>query len=64
MIKTIGKDVLFPGQKSEPAAKQDLAVGQNLMDILRENQERWAGMAANMTGVKQRIIIVNMGVII
>ena len=62
MIKTIVKDVFFLGQKSEPAAKQDLAVGQDLMDTLRANQERCVGMAANMIGVKKRIIIVNLGI--
>jgi peptide deformylase len=62
MIKTIVKDVFFLGQKSEPAAKQDLAVGQDLMDTLQANRERCVGMAANMIGVKKRIIIVNMGI--
>ena len=62
MIKTIVKDVFFLGQKSEPAAKQDLAVGQDLMDTLQANRERCVGMAANMIGVKKRIIIVNAGI--
>ena len=62
MIKTIVKDVFFLGQKSEPAAKQDLAVGQDLMDTLQANRERCVGMAANMIGIKKRIIIVNLGI--
>ena len=62
MIKSIVKDVFFLGQKSEPATKQDVSVGQDLMDTLRANQDHCVGMAANMIGVKKRIIIVNMGI--
>ena len=62
MIKPIVKDVFFLGQKSETATKQDLSVGQELMDTLRANQNHCVGMAANMIGVKKNIIIVNMGI--
>ena len=62
MIRPIVKDVLFLGQKSEPATKQDLPVGQDLMDTLRANQDRCVGMAANMIGVRKKVIIVNMGI--
>ena len=62
MIKPIVKDVFFLGQKSEPATKQDLSVGQDLMDTLRANQDHCVGMAANMIGIKKKIIIVNMGI--
>ena len=61
MIKRIVKDVFFLGQKSDPATKQDLPVGQDLRDTLAANQERCVGMAANMIGVRKRIIIVNIG---
>ena len=61
MIKPIVKDVFFLGQKSGPATKQDLSVGQDLQDTLTANQERCVGMAANMIGVRKRIIIVNIG---
>ncbi len=61
MVKPIVKDGFFLGQKSEPATKQDLGIGQDLQDTLHANQERCVGMAANMIGVKKRIIIVNMG---
>jgi len=54
--------MFFLGQKSEPATRQDLPVGQDLMDTLRANQDRCVGMAANMIGVKKRIIIVNIGI--
>lgn len=61
MIKSIVRDVLFLGQKSVPATKDDLQVGRDLMDTLRANRERCVGMAANMIGVRKKIIIVNMG---
>ena len=61
MIKSIVKDVLFLGQKSEPATKEDLQIGRDLQDTLRANRERCVGMAANMIGYKKNIIIVNMG---
>ena len=32
------------------------------MDTLRANQDHCVGMAANMIGVKKKIIIVNMGI--
>ena len=57
------KDILFLGQKSEPATKQDLSVGQDLQDTLQANRDRCVGMAANMIGVRKKIIIVNMGLI-
>ena len=63
MEKPIVQDVLFLSQKSEPAARQDLSVGQDLMDTLRANQDHCVGMAANMIGVKKRVIIVNMGIL-
>ena len=63
MIREIVKDVFFLAQKSEPATKDDLAVGRDLMDTLRANRERCVGMAANMIGVKKNIIIVNMGMV-
>ena len=62
MIRPIVKGVLFLGQKSESATKQDLPVGQDLMDTLRANQDRCVGMAANMIGVRKKVIIVNMGI--
>ncbi len=63
MIKPIMKDVLFLGQKSEPATKADLQVGIDLQDTLAAHREECVGMAANMIGIKKRVIIVNMGMI-
>lgn len=63
MIKPIIKDIFFLGQKSDPATRQDVNVGQDLMDTLQANHDRCVGMAANMIGMKKRIIIVNMGLL-
>lgn len=61
MIKNICRDMFFLGQKAEPATEEDLNVGQDLLDTLKANKERCVGMAANMIGVKKRIIVVSMG---
>ncbi len=63
MIRPIMKDILFLNQKSEIATEVDLLVAQDLLDTLRANEESCVGMAANMIGVKKRIIAVNMGII-
>lgn len=61
MIKPIVKDILFLSQKSEPATKDDIAVIDDLIDTLRENLECCVGMAANMIGVKKRILVFTIG---
>ena len=61
MIRPIVKDIFFLGQKSEEATKKDLSIGQDLQDTLRANQDRCIGMAANMIGIRKRVIIVRMG---
>lgn len=61
MVREIMKDVLFLGQKSEPAGKEDIGVAIDLLDTLKANEEHCVGMAANMIGVKKRIIAVNVG---
>ena len=63
MIKSVVKDVFFLGQKSDEATKNDLTVGKDLQDTLAENREHCVGMAANMIGVKKRVIIVNVGIV-
>ena len=63
MIRSIVRDVLFLGQKSEPAGREDAAVGRDLLDTLRANRDRCVGMAANMIGVRKRVIVVSMGVV-
>ena len=61
MIKAIVKDQFFLRQKSEPATRDDLPVAEDLQDTLNANRERCVGMAANMIGMRKRIIIVNTG---
>ena len=61
MIKTIVKDVFFLGQKSTEATKEDLYLAKDLHDTLEFHKDACVGMAANMIGVKKRVIIVNIG---
>ncbi len=61
MVKPIMRDMLFLGQKSEEATKEDKQIITDLKDTLKENHERCVGMAANMIGYRKRIIIVSMG---
>ena len=64
MIKPIVKDVLFLGQKSEEATKNDIAVIDDLIDTLRANLENCVGLAGNMIGVKKRILVFTAGKLI
>ncbi|SET85691.1 peptide deformylase [Lacrimispora sphenoides] len=61
MIRQVMKDVVFLNQKSEPATEADKQVVQDLLDTLKANEAGCVGMAANMIGVKKRIIAVSMG---
>ena len=61
MVREVCKDVLFLSQKAEPATKNDMQVVRDLLDTLKANEAKCVGMAANMIGVKKRIIAVNMG---
>lgn len=61
MIKPIVKDIMFLRRKSEPASKEDLETGYDLLDTLKHHREECVGMAANMIGVSKNIIIVNNG---
>lgn len=61
MVKQIVRDVIFLGQKSEPATQADIQVAFDLQDTLKANRAGCVGLAANMIGVKKNIIIVNMG---
>ena len=61
MIRSIVRDVLFLGQKSMDADRADVSVGQDLRDTLAAHRKSCVGMAANMIGVRKRIIIVSMG---
>ncbi len=61
MIKQIIRDPIFLGIKSEEATKADMDVANDLKDTLMANRERCVGMAANMIGIRKRIIIANAG---
>ncbi len=57
MVKNIVHDPFFLGQKSETATALDLATAKDLLDTLIANRAGCVGMAANMIGVKKRIIV-------
>lgn len=61
MIKAVVKDILFLEQKSELATKDDVEVINDLIDTLRSNLDHCVGMAANMIGVKKRILVFSVG---
>ncbi len=56
MIKELMHDPIFLAGKSEIAGKEDLQTAQDLLDTLIAHKEGCVGMAANMIGVKKRII--------
>ena len=56
MIKELMHDPIFLAGKSEIATKEDLMVAQDLLDTLMAHREGCVGMAANMIGVRKRII--------
>lgn len=56
MIKEVMHDPIFLAGKSELATKEDLPIAQNLLDTLIAHKDSCVGMAANMIGVKKRII--------
>lgn len=56
MVKELVHDPVFLAQKSEPADKNDLPTAYDLLDTLAAHRENCVGMAANMIGVKKRII--------
>lgn len=56
MIKELMHDPIFLAGKSEIAEKDDLQTAQDLLETLMAHREHCVGMAANMIGVKKRII--------
>lgn len=61
MVRPIMHDPLFLSKPSEQATAADRGVVTDLMDTLKAHAEGCVGMAANMIGVRKRIIAVNMG---
>lgn len=56
MIKELMHDPIFLACKSEEADKGDAGTAQDLLDTLIAHREGCVGMAANMIGVRKRII--------
>ena len=56
MIKELMHDPIFLAGKSEVTTEEDLQVAQDLLDTLMAHRESCVGMAANMIGVRKRII--------
>ena len=57
MERPIMKDPIFLAQKSAPAAAEDLETARDLLDTLTAHKDGCVGMAANMIGVRKRIIV-------
>ena len=56
MIRELMHDPICLGQKSDNATSDDISVAQDLLDTLTAHKDGCVGMAANMIGVKKRII--------
>lgn len=57
MIKELIHDPIFLGVKSETATEEDLQTARDLLDTLTAHKSECVGMAANMIGVRKRIIV-------
>lgn len=57
MVREIVHDTFLLSRKAQPAASEDIAVAQDLLDTLEANRERCVGLAANMIGVNKSIIV-------
>ncbi|MCM1167081.1 MAG: peptide deformylase [Lachnospiraceae bacterium] len=56
MVRELVHDPIFLAQKSEAADESDIQTAQDLLDTLTAHKEECVGMAANMIGVKKRVI--------
>lgn len=57
MVKEVIHDPIFLALKSDEATPEDIQTAQDLLDTLVANKEACVGMAANMIGVRKRIIV-------
>ena len=57
MIREIMRDEAFLALPSEEAGTEDVSVADDLLDTLRSHRDGCVGMAANMIGVRKRIIV-------
>ena len=56
MVRELMHDPLFLGRKSRAAAKEDLPIGQDLMETLLAHRATCVGMAGNMIGETVAVI--------
>ena len=56
MVKELMHDTFFLSMKASDATEEDLGTAQDLLDTLIAHKDECVGMAANMIGVKKRII--------
>ena len=61
MIKELIHDPILLSMKSEAATIEDLQVAQDLLDTLIAHKDGCVGMAANMIGIRKRIIAFDNG---
>lgn len=61
MVKELVHDPILLAMKSETATKDDLQTAQDLTDTLSAHKDSCVGMAANMIGVRKRIIVFDNG---
>ena len=57
MVREVVHDPILLAGKSDTATAEDLQTARDLLDTLVANKEACVGMAANMIGVRKRIII-------
>ena len=56
MVREIMKDEVFLAEASEKAAAEDTEIARDLLETLEAHKAGCVGMAANMIGVRKRII--------
>ena len=61
MVQPIIHDPIFLARPSLPAEKDDKQVVEDLIDTLKAHLDECVGMAANMIGVRKRIIVMAKG---
>lgn len=61
MEKELIHDPIFLAQKSESADESDRQTAQDLLDTITAHKNECVGMAANMIGVKKRVIVFDDG---
>ena len=59
MVREIMKDKVFLAEASEKATAEDTEIARDLLETLEAHKAGCVGMAANMIGVRKRIIAFN-----